>query len=237
MKLERKHFDAHQGLRFTEYNLRNAPGLRIVEWDATAERPAVFEVYLPSHELMFTGEHEPTFEDACNALRALAYHQRDARGVLMGVPGRVVSWDGGAHKPAEFTVHRPSGTIAIHSNNVDASWDWLVSVAEWVKPTPLPAGEAVAALASGVKHDDSKPRPELLPPRALLAVSEVLAYGAQKYAPDNWRKVPEARTRYIGAALRHILAHMRGERLDPESKQPHLAHAVCSILFTLELEL
>lgn len=88
----------------------------------------------------------------------------------------------------------------------------------------------------GTKYDRDKPRPELLPPRATLAVAEVLAYGARKYAEDNWRGV-EPPTRYLGAALRHILARLAGERLDPESGLPHLACACASLLFRLERDL
>lgn len=57
-------------------------------------------------------------------------------------------------------------------------------------------------------------------------------------AIDNWRKGGKAVIpRYIGAALRHILAYQTGERLDPESDgNPHLAHALTSLAFALELE-
>lgn len=87
-----------------------------------------------------------------------------------------------------------------------------------------------------VKHDEQKPRPELLPPRAIEEVSAVLAYGARKYSADNWRRATpdEARPRYVGAALRHLFAYLKGERNDPESGYPHLAHAVTSLLFVLE---
>jgi hypothetical protein len=86
-----------------------------------------------------------------------------------------------------------------------------------------------------VKHDSGKPRAELLPPRALLAVSRVLALGAAKYGPDNWHRCTEPR-RYVGAALRHVLAYMAGEKTDAESGESHLAHAACCILFLLELD-
>lgn len=235
-QLELKHFDISDHSDHTLYSLRNAPGLRIAKWHGNMTEPARFEVYLPSHKFERTHEDEATFERACEVLCSLAYHA--SRGMdLEGVPGRVVSWDGTAGAPASYRVQRPSGVVAVHREIAEAATDWLASVAEWVQPTPLPAGAAVTALANGVKHDEHKPRPELLPPRALLSVSEVLAYGARKYAPDNWRKVPDAHTRYVGAALRHVLAHLTGERLDPESGKPHLAHAVCSLLFALEFDL
>ena len=85
------------------------------------------------------------------------------------------------------------------------------------------------------KRDAGKPRCDLLPPRAMLAVGQVLEYGARKYAADSWKQVPDGKMRYLGALLRHLFAYMVGERLDPESKLPHLAHAACNALFILEL--
>ena len=87
-----------------------------------------------------------------------------------------------------------------------------------------------------VKHDDGKIRPELLPPRALEEVSAVLAHGAAKYGADNWHKCEDP-SRYVGAALRHILAHMRGETNDLETGRLHLAHAICGLAFVSESEL
>lgn len=88
----------------------------------------------------------------------------------------------------------------------------------------------------GVKYDSGKPRWDLLPLKATTKIVEVLTYGAQKYAPDNWRHVQEPKRRYYAAAMRHIVSWAQGERLDPESGQPHLAHAACCLLFLLELE-
>ena len=86
------------------------------------------------------------------------------------------------------------------------------------------------------KHDQDKPRPELLPPMAVESISRVLAFGAKKYDDDNWHKCDDRR-RYLGAALRHLFAWARGETTDPESGLPHLAHAGCCVLFLLELDL
>lgn len=74
--------------------------------------------------------------------------------------------------------------------------------------------------------------------KALGDVARVLHYGAEKYpSADNWRAVEGAATRYPSAALRHIMAHLNGEVTDPESGLPHLAHAICSLLFAAELTL
>jgi len=87
----------------------------------------------------------------------------------------------------------------------------------------------------GVKYDAGKPQFSLVPPLAHEAHAEVLTFGAAKYAPDNWRKVDNAQTRYIDAALRHVNAHVKGEHIDPESNLMHLAHAIASLSFALEL--
>lgn len=87
----------------------------------------------------------------------------------------------------------------------------------------------------GVKHDAGKRQWRLLPWRALEQVVLVLEYGAQKYSEENWRIVPDAKRRYIDAALRHLIAYAGGEEVDAESGLPHLACAVCSMLFLLEL--
>lgn len=87
----------------------------------------------------------------------------------------------------------------------------------------------------GRKDDQGKMRVELLPVRALLAIAAVMTFGAAKYGDDNWQNVTPRR-RYYGAALRHLFARALGERIDPESGLPHLAHAACCVLFLLSGE-
>lgn len=88
-------------------------------------------------------------------------------------------------------------------------------------------------MTEGIKYDASKPRWSLIPQGTLEEVIKVLEYGANKYAPDNWKKVPDMETRYYDAAMRHIDAYWKGEYLDQESGEPHLAHAVCCLLFLM----
>ncbi len=89
----------------------------------------------------------------------------------------------------------------------------------------------------GIKYDSEKPALGLLPPKAILEVGKALTYGAKKYAPENWRKFPDGRQRYIAAALRHLFQALSGEKLDSESMLSHLSHAATSVLFALEKEL
>jgi len=92
-------------------------------------------------------------------------------------------------------------------------------------------------IKEGRKYDSEKPKMYLLPPKALIEVSRVLTVGAEKYDEENWRHLDNLQNRYTGSVLRHLFAHMDGELNDPETKYSHLAHAVCGLLFKLEIEL
>lgn len=92
-------------------------------------------------------------------------------------------------------------------------------------------------MTEGRKFDGEKPKMYLLPPKALIEVSKVLTFGAEKYDEENWRKLDNLQNRYTGGALRHLFAHMDGELNDPETDYSHLAHAICCLLFKLEIEL
>ena len=83
----------------------------------------------------------------------------------------------------------------------------------------------------GVKYDQDKPDWSLLPLEPIEDVVDVLTFGAKKYSPDNWKKVPDLHNRYFAAAMRHLVAWKNGEILDPESGKPHLAHAQCCLVF------
>jgi len=85
---------------------------------------------------------------------------------------------------------------------------------------------------TAIKHDADKPRLDLIPPEALMAVGEVFAYGAEKYGDWNWRK-GMAHSRLVSALLRHLMAHQMGEDKDPESGYTHLAHMTCNALMLL----
>ena len=91
--------------------------------------------------------------------------------------------------------------------------------------------------SQGRKFDSEKPKLYLLPPKSILEVGKVLTYGAEKYDPENWRKLDDLQNRYTSAALRHVFAHIDGEENDEETGLSHLAHAMCCLLFKLEDEL
>ena len=88
----------------------------------------------------------------------------------------------------------------------------------------------------GEKHDTEKPRFDLLPPVAVTEMAKVLTFGAKKYAPENWRQVPDAKARYTAALLRHAFAYLGGEAADSETQLNHMAHIMCCAAFLIELE-
>lgn len=83
-------------------------------------------------------------------------------------------------------------------------------------------------MSEGIKYDQGKPSISLIPVEALLGEAEVFDFGAKKYGKHNFR-LGMNHTRVLDAALRHILAIVRGEDLDPETGKPHWAHARCCL--------
>lgn len=92
-------------------------------------------------------------------------------------------------------------------------------------PNPAPGG---------LKFDDNKPPLQLLDGLWLTGVAQVLAFGAVKYAPHNWRKGLQL-SRLLGAALRHIFAFLGGQDKDPETGLSHLYHASCCLMFAANM--
>lgn len=88
----------------------------------------------------------------------------------------------------------------------------------------------------GKKFDQEKDRWDLLPYEDLQQIVKVLTFGATKYGDWNWQKVENGRSRYFAAAMRHLTKWWGGEKTDPESKIPHLAHVAVNILFLSYLE-
>jgi len=81
----------------------------------------------------------------------------------------------------------------------------------------------------GKKFDDNKPRMDLLDSCFLIAVAQVLTFGAEKYGDHNWRGGLKY-SRLAAATLRHFFAWLAGNDLDKESGLSHLAHAACCIM-------
>lgn len=90
---------------------------------------------------------------------------------------------------------------------------------------------------AGLKYDSGKPRISLLPPHALTEMAKVMTFGASKYKAHSWKQVENAQERYLDALLRHAVAYVAGERIDPESGLPTMAHIMCDAAFLVELDM
>lgn len=100
---------------------------------------------------------------------------------------------------------------------------------EWHEDNPLRQRQATG----GVKDNLGKSRVDLIPSKPLIAVGHVLAIGAKKYKPNNWR-LGLRWSDTLGSIQRHLLAFADGEDLDPETGLPHIDQALCQTLFLSE---
>ena len=121
-------------------------------------------------------------------------------------------------------------TMGKVENKFDLSWGEVHDFESLIKMVEE------SEVEEGRKFDQEKLRWDLVPWDSVEQIVDVLTYGAKKYAPDNWKSVPEGRTRYFAALCRHLFAWWRGEKIDPESGKPHLAHAGCCVLFLLFID-
>lgn len=85
-------------------------------------------------------------------------------------------------------------------------------------------------------YGDKKPPLHLVPPVAITYMAVALKEGARKYGAYNWRTDDVEAMTYVGAAMRHLGAYLDGENLDPESGNPHLAHALASIAILVDAQ-
>ena len=89
---------------------------------------------------------------------------------------------------------------------------------------------------AGKKYDGGKPIMSLIPADIELEVAKVMTFGANKYGPENWRKLDNLSDRYMSALMRHTNAMRRGELRDDESGLLHSAHAICCLMFIGQIQ-
>lgn len=95
------------------------------------------------------------------------------------------------------------------------------------------------------KTDQGKTDWSLLPWRSTEKVAEVMTQailskseGGSGYDLASWRTVPGGFYRYWSALMRHIIRRfVYNEIIDPESGKPHLASAICCLMFVCEIDL
>ena len=92
----------------------------------------------------------------------------------------------------------------------------------------------ISLMINDKKYPTENPNHYFIPWDALEDVCRVLAFGAEKYARDNFKIAPGLPLEsYIQSMWRHLVQYLRGEDIDIESKLPHLSHLACNAFMYL----
>ena len=103
-------------------------------------------------------------------------------------------------------------------------------------PVPAPTRAPSAPLDFKAAQGIEKPRLDLIPLTALTYMALGLQEGARKYGSASWREVESVDlAQYVAATMRHLMAYADGEDVDPESGNPHIAHAMASLAIMVDL--
>jgi hypothetical protein len=149
----------------------------------------------------------------------------------------------------EYTVVSygdPAGFVYVRTDRGDVAsfYEHRFKLKAAAAPVSTGGAEAdpngVSAHSPGAKLDSGKNRMALVLgsfARALIGVSEVGTFGANKYTDNGWLEVPNGFQRYEDAQLRHQFYRHRGETHDSDSKLLHLKHEAWNALAKLELYL
>jgi len=85
----------------------------------------------------------------------------------------------------------------------------------------------------GLKDAKGKLMMDLVIPEVIIAIAEVLTFGAKKYKPDSWQAVKDGNNVHYASLMRHLMAWRKGEKYDKESGLSHLKHMMCNAMFLL----
>ena len=79
---------------------------------------------------------------------------------------------------------------------------------------------------------EGKPRMSTVPVAVLREIAQGMGEGATKYGFHNWRHTEGGvyATVYYDAAMRHLLAWIAGEDVDPDSGINHISKAITSLV-------
>lgn len=80
------------------------------------------------------------------------------------------------------------------------------------------------------RRNAGKPRWRLVDFESLLPLLDALENGVVEYGLDNWKQGLSV-TECLESCLRHTMAALDGERLDPKSGKPHTGHAMANLMF------
>lgn len=103
---------------------------------------------------------------------------------------------------------------------------------EWRPKDEIPgvAENETVSNESGGKQSKLEYRFDLIDPKSLFAIAKVMHEGAQKYEPDNWRKISV--NDHLNHAISHIYAYLAGDKQDD-----HMEHAATRLLMGVAIHL
>lgn len=82
----------------------------------------------------------------------------------------------------------------------------------------------------GARFNEGKLKWSLVSWKALEPMVRVLMFGAEKYAPNNWKKGLKY-SEICESLQRHMISFLDGEDSDKESKSYHVGHILCNAMF------
>ena len=139
-------------------------------------------------------------------------------------------WDAAARAARQMYHNKFEGT-ELQMPSVEYTYDYdttdtqTFGPLEESKPVDFKAAQGI-----------EKPRLDLIPLNALTYIALGLQEGARKYGSASWRDVDSVDlAQYVAATMRHLMAYADGEDTDPESGNPHLAHAMASLAIMVDL--
>lgn len=88
---------------------------------------------------------------------------------------------------------------------------------------------ALVTNEQGGKQSETAYRMDLIPPSVIFSLGEVLAYGAKRYAENNWKLIP-AKDHF-----NHCLVHMMGW-IAGDTSDDHAGHALCRMAMFYEMQ-
>jgi hypothetical protein len=80
----------------------------------------------------------------------------------------------------------------------------------------------------GAAQSHTPCRFDLMPPVALFEIAKVLGEGAEKYGVGNWENIEV--NDHLNHAIQHVYGYLMGDKTEE-----HLGHAICRLMFALEL--
>lgn len=90
--------------------------------------------------------------------------------------------------------------------------------------------------AKGARYNEGKTQYTLVmeADAALKGITGVMENGAKKYSRANWKQ-GLGHVGIMDSMMRHYIAYLNGEDLDPESGLPHVDHIGCNALFLSQM--